>query len=297
MLSARSGRPTPADGRDAERDAQLDRPAGPRHRRVPRARPAVAAPSAVHAPSCPSRAAPSTSTPSSRSGCATSTASPRSRSTSRCPNVESRGQVFACDPSAAAAVIAAVRRNSAPGGAGARQALPRRHRHRRGRPRRRERGRRRPLADQHAARHGHRRRHHAARARRRHRGAVRPGDPAGRRALRVPGARGPARRADPRHGRDPAPDATRWSSSSPAPRPCRVGTAIFNDPSAVARVSSELAQALADRGFDRLRDAVGYAHREPDPRPAAGGPVGADDVDGPGDAARVEESIAAGVEG
>ena len=29
-----------ADGRDAERDAQLDRPAGPRHRRLPRARPA-----------------------------------------------------------------------------------------------------------------------------------------------------------------------------------------------------------------------------------------------------------------
>ena len=31
------GPPDAADGRDAERDAQLDRPAGPRHRRVPRA--------------------------------------------------------------------------------------------------------------------------------------------------------------------------------------------------------------------------------------------------------------------
>jgi dihydroorotate dehydrogenase (NAD+) catalytic subunit len=32
-----------------------------------------------------------------------------------CPNVESRGQVFACDPLAAAEVIASVRRNTAPG--------------------------------------------------------------------------------------------------------------------------------------------------------------------------------------
>ena len=37
------GAPDPADGRDAERHAQLDRPAGPRHRRVPAARPALAA--------------------------------------------------------------------------------------------------------------------------------------------------------------------------------------------------------------------------------------------------------------
>ncbi|MDQ6650336.1 MAG: dihydroorotate dehydrogenase [Actinomycetota bacterium] len=32
-----------------------------------------------------------------------------------CPNVEDRGQVFACDPAAAAAVVSAVRRASAPG--------------------------------------------------------------------------------------------------------------------------------------------------------------------------------------
>src|SRR5437899_315296 len=32
-----------------------------------------------------------------------------------CPNVEDRGQVFACDPEAAAAVVSAVRRNTAPG--------------------------------------------------------------------------------------------------------------------------------------------------------------------------------------
>ncbi|MGY1807797.1 dihydroorotate dehydrogenase [Blastococcus sp. SYSU D00669] len=40
-----------------------------------------------------------------------------------------------------------------------------------------------------------------------------------------------------------------------------VGTAVFNDPSAVARVHAELEQALAARGFGSLADAVGYAHR------------------------------------
>ena len=41
-----------------------------------------------------------------------------------------------------------------------------------------------------------------------------------------------------------------------------VGTAVFNDPSAVARVHAELAAALAERGFASLTEAVGYAHRE-----------------------------------
>ena len=40
-----------------------------------------------------------------------------------------------------------------------------------------------------------------------------------------------------------------------------VGTAVFNDPSAPARVHAELADALATRGFARLADAVGHAHR------------------------------------
>jgi dihydroorotate dehydrogenase (NAD+) catalytic subunit len=40
-----------------------------------------------------------------------------------------------------------------------------------------------------------------------------------------------------------------------------VGTAVFNDPSAVARVHDELAVALERRGFAALREAVGYAHR------------------------------------
>jgi dihydroorotate dehydrogenase (NAD+) catalytic subunit len=40
-----------------------------------------------------------------------------------------------------------------------------------------------------------------------------------------------------------------------------VGTAVFGDPSAPVRVLSELRVALAERGFERLADAVGYAHR------------------------------------
>jgi dihydroorotate dehydrogenase (NAD+) catalytic subunit len=42
-----------------------------------------------------------------------------------------------------------------------------------------------------------------------------------------------------------------------------VGTAVFNDPSALARVQDELAVALAERGFSSFREAVGYAHRSP----------------------------------
>jgi dihydroorotate dehydrogenase (NAD+) catalytic subunit len=44
----------------------------------------------------------------------------------------------------------------------------------------------------------------------------------------------------------------------------QVGTMTFNDPSAPMRVHRELAVALAERGFKRLSDAVGYAHRPHD---------------------------------
>jgi len=44
-----------------------------------------------------------------------------------------------------------------------------------------------------------------------------------------------------------------------------VGTAVFGDPGAPERIGHELAQVLASKGFARLSDAVGYAHR------AAGG--------------------------
>jgi dihydroorotate dehydrogenase (NAD+) catalytic subunit len=40
-----------------------------------------------------------------------------------------------------------------------------------------------------------------------------------------------------------------------------VGTAVFNDPSALGRIHAELAAALEARGFTSLREAVGYAHR------------------------------------
>ncbi|MFM1917401.1 MAG: hypothetical protein RJB01_916 [Actinomycetota bacterium] len=41
-----------------------------------------------------------------------------------------------------------------------------------------------------------------------------------------------------------------------------VGTAIFNDPLAPMRIHGELQEELAARGFTRLLDAVGYAHRD-----------------------------------
>lgn len=40
----------------------------------------------------------------------------------------------------------------------------------------------------------------------------------------------------------------------------QVGTAVFGDPSAPIRVLAELEQALAERGFASLADAVGFAH-------------------------------------
>ncbi len=41
-----------------------------------------------------------------------------------------------------------------------------------------------------------------------------------------------------------------------------VGTAIFGDPGAPLRIRHELETALVDRGFARFSDAVGYGHRE-----------------------------------
>jgi dihydroorotate dehydrogenase (NAD+) catalytic subunit len=43
-----------------------------------------------------------------------------------------------------------------------------------------------------------------------------------------------------------------------------VGTTVFGDPTAPVRVLDELAVALAERGFSRFEDAVGLAHRPPD---------------------------------
>lgn len=66
-----------------------------------------------------------------------------------------------------------------------------------------------------------------------------------------------------------------------------VGTAVFGDPSAPVRVLGELRGALAERGFARLADAVGYAHRakvgdehrpDPSPPPRPAWRLGADDL-------------------
>jgi len=43
-----------------------------------------------------------------------------------------------------------------------------------------------------------------------------------------------------------------------------VGTAVFGDPNAPERISHELANALASKGFARLSDAVGFAHQSVD---------------------------------
>ena len=56
----------------------------------------------------------------------------------------------------------------------------------------------------------------------------------------------------------------------------QVGTVIFNDPSAPGRISRELRAALAAHGIDRLRDAIGVGHRPPEL-------VVPEDADPPGD--------------
>jgi dihydroorotate dehydrogenase (NAD+) catalytic subunit len=40
-----------------------------------------------------------------------------------------------------------------------------------------------------------------------------------------------------------------------------VGTTIFHDPSACARILRELEDELTERGVDRLTDVVGLAHQ------------------------------------
>ena len=64
-------------------------------------------------------------------------------------------------------------------------------------------------------------------------------------------------------------------------RAVSVGTTVFGDPGAPVRVLDELRRALAERGFARLSDAVGLAHRPPalrvpeDPDPLGDAPVAA----------------------
>jgi dihydroorotate dehydrogenase (NAD+) catalytic subunit len=60
-----------------------------------------------------------------------------------------------------------------------------------------------------------------------------------------------------------------------------VGTTVFGDPTAPVRILRELSAALAERGIDRVSDVVGLAHRAPVTYvPEAADPVG-DDVHDP----------------
>jgi dihydroorotate dehydrogenase (NAD+) catalytic subunit len=74
-----------------------------------------------------------------------------------------------------------------------------------------------------------------------------------------------------------------------------VGTVTFHDPSAPVRVARELAVALAERGFESFEDAVGFAHRAPDPVAAPGGPVVGHGLDL--DSVEPDTAADAGVEG
>ena len=124
----------PADGRDAERDAQLDRPAGPGHRRVPRARTWPGWPSAAPARSSRSPAAASRSTPAWPASCAATRASRWSRSTSPAPTSRTAAR---CSPATRAPRPRSSTRcgeNTVRRRPGVRQALARRHRHRRRSP-------------------------------------------------------------------------------------------------------------------------------------------------------------------
>jgi dihydroorotate dehydrogenase (NAD+) catalytic subunit len=59
----------------------------------------------------------------------------------------------------------------------------------------------------------------------------------------------------------------------------QVGTVIFNDPGAPCRISRELREVLAARGMDTLEQAIGLAHREPEVIiPEDPEPVGAEDL-------------------
>jgi dihydroorotate dehydrogenase (NAD+) catalytic subunit len=68
----------------------------------------------------------------------------------------------------------------------------------------------------------------------------------------------------------------------------QVGTVIFNDPGAPGRISRELREVLSAHGMQSLEQAIGLAHREPElVIPEDPEPVGAQDI--PGDMDEVAE--------
>jgi dihydroorotate dehydrogenase (NAD+) catalytic subunit len=72
-----------------------------------------------------------------------------------------------------------------------------------------------------------------------------------------------------------------------------IGTTLFHDPTAPMRILDELTRALHDRGFSSLREAVSYAHRDGEPEPAHAGPVETD----AGEVVDPAEALEAGSEG
>ena len=231
------GSPDAPDGRDSERDAQLDRPAGPRRRRVPRERPrlaararctrrgvhrgqhhrrvhqarAAAAPRRRHDRDRGEHLLPQRGEPRRR--CSRATRRPLPRSSQQC--AATARPACRCSPSSPPMSQTSSRWPGRCVSAGAdglsliNTLLG-------------------MVIDAG---------HHATGARRRDRRPVRPGDPAGRRPLRVAGARGDARGADPRHGRHP--HGTRRAGVRPRRRLGRVGRhRDLQRPGRVARVSA-----------------------------------------------------------
>ena len=114
MLNPRSGPADPAHGRDAERACSTRSACRARHR---------LASSTATSGGCASAARTVVSIAggsvdeytSSPRGCACVSDIAAIEVNISCPNVEDRGQVFACHPQSAADVVHAVRRNTAPG--------------------------------------------------------------------------------------------------------------------------------------------------------------------------------------
>ena len=180
-----------------------------------------------------------------------------------CPNVANRGLVFACDPMASAKVVALVREQLPTRHPDLRQAHARRDRHRQRRAGLREGRSRRSDDDQDAAGQRHRDRPAAAAGGGCDRWAVGPairpvavraiwqtgGDAEGR-LLTVPiiGVGGVRTVGTPSGWSRPARARSRWARRRSTTRAPGAG-------------GSRACRLLQDKGFERLTDAVGVAHR------------------------------------
>ena len=252
MRDAALGPADAADGRDAVRHAQLDRPAGPGHRR--------ASWRATCPGCCSTDARPIVSIAGSTLGEYAelarrrrqhARASPRSRSTSPARTSRTAAWSSPATRSRRRAVISAVRRDTPRGVPVFAKLSPDVTEHRR----HRRVGASRPAPtgwsmintllgltiDLDT---------HAARARRRHRRPVRAGDPAGRGPRGLAGAPGDARTSRSSVWGRPHRRRRAGVHGSPGASAVQVGTAIFNDPSAPYRIVGEL---RARAGRARLR--------------------------------------------